>query len=505
MKSFGDLESINMDLVICSLPPVVVQGPLLAPYLIKGYLVDKGYEVEAIDLNMDLWKRLGIEVEPIGSNMDLWKKIDFNNDIEDLIQTSNFRNRKKFQKLHSELLEPIIRDWAKLLVEKNASWIGLSMFSKFCYLVAEHLIAEIKRINPDQKIVIGGPGTKSALAELTKRDIPIDSYTVGAGEIFLEKLLSGDIPEHLHNKIFPQMVSTYPDYSDVNWEDYPLHARGYMAFVMASKGCVRNCTFCNIKAEYGKFSFRTGADVANELIHNYERYGLTHFTFSDSLINGSMRDLRLMCEELIKYYKEKDIEPFSWAGQFIIKPKHQMPIEDYELLSNAGCYFLKCGIESGSEKVRDDMRKGFSNEDIYFFMECCRKTNIEVYAMFIIGYPSETEDDFQDTVKLIDYLKDYEDMISISSGRTLMLDEDSDLSKMLDHYGIELDPDSELPGRSWKNENSDFFIRAERQLRLEKHVEDIGMGDILHKPFESDLPAVMESVRREEKQKEAKE
>ena len=487
-----------MDLVICALPPVVVQGPLLAPYLLKGYLVDKGFEVEAIDLNMDLWKRLGIEVEPIGSNMDLWKKIDFNNDIEELIQTSNFRNRKKFEKLHQELLEPIIHEWATILVEKNAKWIGLSMFSKYCYLVVEYLVTEIKRINPNQKIVLGGPGTKNAIQELTKRDIPIDSYTLGAGEIYLEKLLSGEVPEFLHNKIFPQMVNTYPDYSDVTWENYPLHDRGFMAFVMASKGCVRDCTFCNIKSEYGKFSFRTGVEVAKELIHNYEQHGLQHFTFSDSLINGSMRDLKIMCKELIKYYEEKNIEPFSWAGQFIIKPKHQMPLEDYELLSKAGCYFLKCGIESGSEKVRDDMRKGFNNEDIYFFMECCRKTNIEVYAMFIIGYPSETEEDFQDTLRLIDYLKDYEDMISISSGRTLFLDEDSDLWHMLEHYGIDLDYNSHLPGRSWKNENSDFFIRADRQLRLEKYIEDIGMGNILHKPFADDLPAVLESVKKEQ-------
>lgn len=498
-KNYGDLENYSMDLVICSLPPVVVQGPLLAPYLLKGYLVEKGFEVEALDLNMDLWKRLGIKVEPIGSNMDLWKKIDFNNDVEELIQTKNFRSRKRFEKLHNELLKPIIQDWAKTLVAKNAKWIGLSMFSRFCYLVVEHLIVEIKKINPDQKIVIGGPGTKHAIEELTKRNIQIDSYTVGAGEVYLEKLLSGEIPEFLHNKIFPQIVTTYPDYSDVNWEDYPNHTRGYMAFVMGSKGCVRDCTFCNIKSEYGSFSFRTGVDIANELIHNYEEYGLTHFTFSDSLINGSVRDLRIMCKELIKYYDEKGIEPFSWAGQFIIKPIHQMPIEDYELLSAAGCYFLKCGIESGSEKVRNDMKKGFSNDDIYFFMESCRKTNIEVYAMFIVGYPSENEKDFRDTLRLIDYLRDYKDMISISTGRTLFLDQDADLFNMLDHYGIELDYDSELPGRSWKNENSDFFIRADRQLRLEKYIRDVGMGDILHTPFADDLPSVIESVSKEQK------
>lgn len=500
MKSTGDLGNINvkLDLIICALPPVVVQGPLLAPYLLKGYLSDKGYNVDAIDLNMDLWQRLGIELQPIGSNMDLWKKIDFDNDTEELIQTKNFRSRKRFKKLHENILEPIITDWARMLVDKNANWIGLSMFSKYAYLVVEHLIVEIKRISPTQKIVLGGPGTKHAISELNKRDIYVDSHTVGAGEVYLEKLLAGEVPETLANRMFPQIVTTYPDYSDVDWSGYPLHKRGYMAFVMGSKGCVRDCTFCNIKSEYGKFSFRDGKHIAHELIHNYEKYGIKHFTFSDSLINGSMLHLRGMCRELIKYYKLKGIEPFSWAGQFIIKPRHQMPLDDYKLLAESGCYFLKCGIESGSEKVRDDMKKGFDNDDIYFFMECCRATNIEVYAMFIVGYPSENEEDFMDTIRLVDYLKDYEDMISISTGRTLFLDSDSDLINMLDHYGIQLDYNSELPGRSWKNENSDFFIRADRQLRLEKHIEDIGMGHILHKPFAEDIDAVIESVRREQ-------
>jgi len=149
-----------MDCVICALPPVVVQGPLLAPYLIKGYLKSKGFEVEALDLNMDLWKKLGVEVDPIETNMDLWKKIGFD---DNTLKIKTFRNRAQFEKFCDDKLSVIIKDWATTLVNKKANWIALSMFSKFCALVVERLIIEIKQINPKQKVVLGGPGTKYAI------------------------------------------------------------------------------------------------------------------------------------------------------------------------------------------------------------------------------------------------------------------------------------------------------------------------------------------------------
>ena len=57
------------------------------------------------------------------------------------------------------------------------------------------------------------------------------------------------------------------------------------------------------------------------------------------------------------------------------------------------------GVESGSEKVRNDIKKGFTEEDMHHTLESLLENGIQVRLLFLVGYPTETEEDFSKNVK----------------------------------------------------------------------------------------------------------
>lgn len=70
-------------------------------------------------------------------------------------------------------------------------------------------------------------------------------------------------------------------------------------------------------------------------------------------------------------------------------------------LAKAGCKTVWLGAESGSQKILDAMEKGDRVEDIYRAAELLRKNKIEVGFFLQFGYPGETWDDIQKTLKMV--------------------------------------------------------------------------------------------------------
>ena len=107
-----------------------------------------------------------------------------------------------------------------------------------------------------------------------------------------------------------------------------------------------------------------------------------------------MKAFREMCTELVKANV-----PVKWRGLFIFRAN--MTDSDWDLIRDSGCDELWIGIESGSEKIRNDMRKKFTNADMYKSIEELGKRNIKMTYLMMVGYPTETDNDFEDTLDLI--------------------------------------------------------------------------------------------------------
>jgi radical SAM protein with 4Fe4S-binding SPASM domain len=119
-----------------------------------------------------------------------------------------------------------------------------------------------------------------------------------------------------------------------------------------------------------------------------------YFYFIGSLLNGDIRALSKLCDLLIQ--NEFKIR---WSGQAIIRP--EMTKELLKKMRQAGCEWLGYGIESGSQKVVDSMNKHFSITNAEEILRYTHQAGISTQVNIMFGIPTETEQDFEQTLGFI--------------------------------------------------------------------------------------------------------
>jgi hypothetical protein len=417
----------KLDCLFIIAPIIHPGGPTPGPSLLKAHLKRNGFTSKVIDYNVRLWNDLNN-----AGHHDFAQKFWFEGDNGDLFDPDDFKSEINVTHLH-------LIEYVKECINENAEWIGISLLSGRSTSITVDFIKEIKKINPNQKIVIGGPGAESYISIKEYHQAPPpDQIILGDGDEAIVSLLKG---EQISNQPY-QLQSLddlpYADYSDIEWDSYLQHntsayrdrrnqaenmitadTQGNRIFITGSRGCVRRCTFCDVKHYWPKFKYRPGKDIAGEILYLHNKYGFHHFTLTDSLINGSIKAFKETCEEITKTREEKKKKNIrhniQWSGQFICRSKQQMPESLWADMAASGINFLNIGIESGSESVRDHMGKKFSNEDMYYTFDMATKFGIIIIYNIIIGYPTETDKDFQDTLSLIKYVSDLNQQIPTHS------------------------------------------------------------------------------------------
>jgi radical SAM superfamily enzyme YgiQ (UPF0313 family) len=377
---------------ISSIPP-------LAPALLKGCLEDQGISAHTFDFNLDFHQKFhgenAVELVAWMTTPD----IKINGDI--------FCKYQEF-----------ISDCTTKVLALNPKVICVSVFSHESQRFAEDLCYHIKT-QTHTHIIVGGSGVGIKQHEYGKlwAEVMIDSGLVdsallGEAESTIADLVRNCVPG-IHRS--PQLDNEeLADVSVPNFDNYNLDAYGVRDQlklpITATKGCIRSCSFCDVASIWPKFRYRRGENVANEMISLYQRYGIQNFTFTDSLINGGLKPFR----EMNTLLSQKLPNTISYSGQFICRDQNSMPPEDFTLMKTGGCSFVSIGIESGSEQVRAHMKKGFSNIDIDYVATQLLKNNIKQVWNIIVGYPTETDQDWQDTINLISRYKNFHNEIKIA-------------------------------------------------------------------------------------------
>jgi hypothetical protein len=384
------VNSNMCDIIIAFVPYIPYSLPPAAPAALVGHLQSCGFSAVAKDFNIDFRKRLNNE-EHLSQMIAYWTndKTKLNHDLNLVYQ---------------EILE----DYSKILINASSRWIGISVFSphstKFCTDLLKHLQ---KNKSNRTKIVIGGAGVDIVYADSTKH--LIDAYIQGEGELALVELLKDNFrypginsPGHQIENL--EILAT-PNYKDYDLTAYDHFYDSPAVQVTGSRGCVRDCSFCDVATFHSKFRWKSGKSIANEIISIHESTGIKHFFFTDSLINGNMRELRIMMQQLADY-RERTKAQITWSGQWIARKQKGLPQDYYQLIKKSGGNNLTIGVETGSDAVREHMRKGFTNQDLDDEMEQFSKYGIHCSFLMIVGYPTETDKDFKDTLDMFNrYVK----------------------------------------------------------------------------------------------------
>lgn len=247
----------------------------------------------------------------------------------------------------------------------------------------------------------------------------------------------------------------------------------------ASKGCVRECTFCDVAGSWPKYIYKKGELVGEEIVNLYHKTGINKFEFTDNLVNGSISNFRAMNTVIAN----KLPNVIDYLGYAICRPKESMPESDFELASVAGAKIFKVGIESGSEKVRHDIKKKFSNDDIDWFARNCANYNIKQIWLMFVGYPTETESDFNESLRL---LKEYstfakQGRITVFLSSPMMLTSNSGFMRNYSQaYGLEHNREDSWSDFFWTSNlftDNTFEVRVDRWKRFMQAIIDYGYLD----------------------------
>lgn len=355
-------------------------------------------DIDIIDINIELYRRLG--------------PAKFNDVQMDYTYYGN-RRYDGFINLLQEILPK----------DDNYDLIMISAFSFYSQSITIEL-CEYLRKHYKSKILLGGPAVqypmvtnkpaynqddKITFGDTIQQKGLIDDYISGEGEIALHEYLKGNMEyPGINNNDFVQIDDLnnipLPNYDGLDLTKYDYLTDGFDFFIYGSRGCVRKCTFCDIHTYWPKYKYRSGESIASEMIMYYEKYGTKNFYFSDSLFNGSIKSFTDYLNKLSKYPVAKN---FRWGGYAIIRPKNQHPPEMYDMIAETGKSFWVTGTESFVDRVRLEMLKKFTNDDMLYHLEQSARIGLENTLLMIPTWPSETAQEHEEYLSWFPKLKKY--------------------------------------------------------------------------------------------------
>jgi anaerobic magnesium-protoporphyrin IX monomethyl ester cyclase len=228
--------------------------------------------------------------------------------------------------------------------------------------------------------------TAEPLTTLKKYPDSFDEVMIGEGEWQFSNKLGENLGLELDDLPFPA-------YDLVDLSKYrvsPIGAKSKNAVgLVTSRGCFGKCEFCSKSVFGNKIRCHSASYVVNLMDKLYLDQGVSDFLFYDDLFVGNKSRLHNICEMLLERH-------YTWSCCSRIDTLH---FDTMRLMKRAGCTMIEYGIESGSQKILDLMKKGITKEKITNAIKMTRKAGILSKGNFIFGYFGETEDTIRETIK----------------------------------------------------------------------------------------------------------
>jgi len=304
----------------------------------------------------------------------------------------------------------------------GVSLVGLSVMTR---TIPDALTISdfVKSCDNNIKIVWGGIHP-TLLPAQTVSDKSIDFVIVGEGEVPLLGLINHlkkgkpeikEIPSLVYKQANVISMNEKAPPLDVNALPFPAYhlleidryivRRGYdgewirTLEIQTSRGCPHRCAFCvNTIINRQIYRMQQPTKVLNQLDKLINNFNLNHVIFLDENFFPSKKRAGAILKELVKY----DI---SWIGDCRADYLSAYDSSFLSLMQKSGCKRLFIGVESGSQKVLDALKKDITVEQVINAVRTCTKYNIVPNASIMIGLPSETREDLLKTLKLMWLLK----------------------------------------------------------------------------------------------------
>lgn len=288
--------------------------------------------------------------------------------------------------------------------------------------------------DPDQKLIMVG-GHVAALPERTLREESVDFVSSGEGLYTLTDLIEvlksddptfakvrgllywqdGEVKQTVAAPLFTTLDEEMPGiawdllpmdrYRAHNWHCLDTLDRQPYVAMYTTLGCPYHCSFCCIQAPFksgenilgykeqvNSYRFWSPESVIKEIDVLVNKYGVRNIKFADEMFVLNRRHIEGICDLIIE--RGYDLNIWAYARVDTVRP------ENVDKLKRAGINWLAFGIEAANERVRDEVQKGFGQEQIFKTVNEVRDGGINVIGNYIFGLPEDDFDTMQETLDM---------------------------------------------------------------------------------------------------------
>jgi len=266
-------------------------------------------------------------------------------------------------------------------------------------------------------------------------------------------------------------------------KDDPLFWRSLLtpkhyAYLKIAEGCDNGCSFCSIPIMRGKQISRPIEAIITE---------------AERLVNKGVKELLVIAQDTTSYgwdlpdkthlgklllELDKIGNPLKWIRLHYAHPAHlsQNIIESLAKM-NKLCKYLDIPIQHASDKILSSMRRGLGTDGIRDRIERLRNSipDIRLRTTIIVGYPGETDDDYN---KLYDFIEEIQfDRLGIF---TYSEEEGTIAEKLNDNVPVQVKNDRKIHLQELQNsimlEKNESFINSTMTILIDEIDEDIAIG-----------------------------
>ncbi len=260
-------------------------------------------------------------------------------------------------------------------------------------------LKNLKQENKDLKIVLCGcMMQQDAVLETIKKSYRYVDVIFGTYNLY-------EFPQLLHTNLVTDelIINVWESHGEIV-EDLPTKREfSYKASVNIMFGCNNFCTYCIVPYVRGRERSRTSEDIVNE-VKDLVADGVVEVTLLGQNVNSYGKGL----DEDVTFAKLlRKLNKIEGLERIRFMTSHPKDISDELIYAmrdcNKVCNYLHLPVQSGSTEVLQKMNRGYTKEDYLKIINKAKKelTNLTLTTDIIVGFPSETEEQFLETIELV--------------------------------------------------------------------------------------------------------